>query len=104
MKEIEQIDKTSEEVQAVKPIIKKSKLIGKLTPQKGHKCYEINVKTGEINEAKYSYVGYDLNGLVKKEIATKENCVYITALNKANAGKKMKKMIQDRIYSLINKK
>jgi cytochrome c2 len=104
MKELQQIDKTSKEVQALKPIIKKSKLIGKLIPQKGHKCFEINVKTGEINEAKYSYVGFDLNGKVRRDIATKENCVYITALNKANAGKKMKKMIQDRIYSLITKK
>lgn len=104
MKELEHIDKTSEEIQAVKPIIKEEKLIGKLIPKKGHRCYEINVKTGEMNEVVFSRNDVTFLGKRVREIKTKPDCVYITALNKRNAGEKMKKMIQQRIYSLINKK
>lgn len=104
MKELEQIDKTSEEIQAVKPIIKENQLIGKLIPKKGHRCYEINVKTGEMNEVVFDRNDITFLGKRVREIKTKPDCVYITALNKRNAGEKMKKMIQQRIYSLLNKK
>lgn len=105
MKELEQIDKTYEEIQAVKPIIKENQLIGRLIPKKGHRCYEINVKTGEMNEVVFDRNDITILGQKVREIKTKPDCVYVTALNKRNAGEKMKKIIQQKIYSmLINKK
>jgi hypothetical protein len=91
MKELEQIDKISEEI--VKPIKKELKLIGTLRPQKGHKCFEINTITNEISEATFfeDYVSmFSSSYERKKKLKVKEDCVYITALNQKNALKKYK--------------
>ena len=91
MKELEQYNKISEEIQAVKPIKKENKLVGRLKPQRGHKCFEINTITNKIYEAEFfeDYVSmFSSSYERKKKLKVKENCVYITALNIKNAYKK----------------
>lgn len=97
MKELENYSKVSKEIKAVKPIQKQTELIDTLLPQKGHKCFEINRSTGEINEAVFKTedvvfrMSTVLHGSVQKKLVVKENHVYITALNKQNALKKYQK-------------
>jgi hypothetical protein len=95
MKELEKYNKISTEIKATIPIKKKTKLLGSLYPQKGHKCFEINNLTLEINEAKFESVTINITSIsqenyVNKKLLVKENCTYITALNKKNAMKKFK--------------
>jgi len=95
MKELEQYSKVSEEIKAVKPIKKELKKIGSINPQRGHKCWQINKLTNEIIEAEYfdDYITMFSNSYErKKKLKIKENCFYITALNKQNALKKYKQI------------
>jgi hypothetical protein len=76
---------------------KKSNYLGSIRQQNGHKCFEINTKTGEVNEANYEqikakYTTAKSIGIVRK-IIVKEDCLYITALNKKNAIRKLMKRI-----------
>lgn len=94
MKELEQYTKINEDIQVVKPIKKELKLLNSIKPQKGHKCFEINTITNEIAEAEFfeDYVSmFSSSYERKKKIRIKENCIYITALNKENALKKYNK-------------
>lgn len=94
MKELEKYEKINTESEIVVPIKKELKLIGTLKPQKGHKCFEINTITNEISEAEFyeDYVSmFSSSYERKKKLKVKENCIYITALNKKNAMKKFKK-------------
>lgn len=97
MKELEHYSKINEDIQVVKPIKKELKLLGSLKPQKGHKCFEINLNTNEISEATYveseivvltSNADYKIN----RKVNVKQDCIYITALNKENAIKKLNKL------------
>lgn len=84
------------EIVALKPIEKKHKLIGRMKPQRGQKVFEINCTEGTVNEAEfleeaYSYIDAisgNLSNGVRKKILSKDNCMYIVALNKKNALKK----------------
>jgi hypothetical protein len=72
-------------------IKKELKLLGSLNPQRGHKCFEVNTITNEVSEAEFfeDYVAmFSSSYERKKKLRVKENCVYITALNKKNAIKK----------------
>lgn len=93
MKELENYNKTSTEIRAIKPIKKASLLLGTIYPKKGHICFEINTITHEIKEVEYEEVTIDIKSISgenykRKKLLTKENCTYITALNKKNALKK----------------
>ena len=94
MKELEQYEKINTETEIVVPVKKELKLIGTLIPKRGHKCFEINTITNEISEAEFyeDYVSMFSSSYERKmKLKVKENCVYITALNKQNALKKYKK-------------
>lgn len=96
MKELEQYFKISDSTEIVKPIKKEDKLIGTLKPQRGHKCFEINAITSEVLEAEFfeDFVSmFSSSYERRKKLKIKENCIYITALNKANAFKKYKSII-----------
>ena len=92
MKQLENHSKVSKEIRVVKPIQKQKQLLDTLHPHRGHQCFEINTISGEINLAIFesSDVHFNLQsgGYVQKKLMTKENHVYITALNKDNALKK----------------
>ena len=99
MKELENYNKVSNEIKAVKPIKKEFWLLGTLYPQRGHKCFEINLTTKEANEVVYDEVTAEITSIsgesfIRKKISTKENCTYITALNKKNA---LKKFFRDKL-------
>ena len=81
-------------VHAQKQIEKQHKLIQSLTPYKGHTLFEINCTTGEIVEPEYEVEAIDFIAAAKGNIAKrrkviiKENCLYVSCLNKTNARKK----------------
>lgn len=73
---------------------KEFKLIGSQKYHNGHKCWEYNTETKEIKEAEYERTDIEWNkvGELKhrsKRVIVKENCIYVTALNKQNALKKI---------------
>lgn len=85
MKEIELNNKDNIEVSIKKQQQKQYTLIGNLTPHEGHTIYEINIETLDIQKAKFLTTTYYMFGENKKEIAVKQNCVYVAALNEKNA-------------------
>ena len=66
-------------------------LIGHIVPHDGHIMWEISHETEDIQAAKYQNTTYILGEEIKKEILTKPNHSYISALNKTNALKKYRK-------------
>jgi len=88
MKELELKDKEKIEVVANQKKQIERELVGYLMPYNGHKVWEINIETGEIDEAKYAVANYDVFGENKKEIVIKDGFYYVSALNKQNAYKK----------------
>jgi len=76
---------------------KQLKFVGQQRPYSGHKCFEVNLSTGEINLAEFKEEAISFedakNGIIsgKKKVIIKDNCVYITALNKKNVIKKLNK-------------
>jgi hypothetical protein len=68
--------------------------IGRLVPHKGHNIYEVNVVEGTIELAEFEQKAFDFNGtnqVGKKSILMKDQCLYVSALNKINACKKILK-------------
>ena len=63
-------------------------LLSSIKPSKGHICYEFNTITKDIREAKFEKTDIDWNTAVSgdysklKKIIAKQDCIYITALNK----------------------
>lgn len=75
---------------AEKQIEKKTVFLGREFLRPGHRCFEINTTTLAVTETQYERVVY-FNEPDARKILTKENCVYINALNAANALKVYKK-------------
>jgi hypothetical protein len=84
MKETEPNHKDITEQHAEKQIEKKTVLVGSKKLRPGHKCFEINIFTEEVAEAKYEAVAhYHLK--FKRKIIIKIGHVYVNALNAKNA-------------------
>lgn len=70
-------------------------LVHRIHPHSGHKCFEYNTVTKEIRLADFKEESVSFEAAQRGEIAPKrtvvikENCVYVTALNKRNALKKL---------------
>ncbi len=83
-----------------KEVEKQLKLIGTLKPKRGHTLFEINFKEGTIVEAEIEQQDIHFqkakNGRMSsnKKVIQKENCIYIPALNKKNASKKLLKLLE----------
>jgi hypothetical protein len=94
-------DKKKTELTVQKQQQVERELIGHIVPHSGHRIYEINIKTLDIQEADFlkweTLHLADLLNLKNKgktpnlEILTREGYAYVSALNKANALKKYKK-------------
>jgi len=98
MKELEIRSKDRLELKAEIPVKAERKFLGSVLPKRGHSCFEINLKTGEVCLAEFESQDaiFPLDGEVaraSKVVVRRENCVYVTALNKKNAEKKVKKML-----------
>lgn len=65
--------------------LKDRKKVGHLKPHKGHTTFEYNHATGKLNVAEIKTTDEG-----KKFIDVKEDCIYISALNRKNAFKKLK--------------
>lgn len=82
-----------------KQIEKQHKLVNQIIPFKGHTLFEINCTTGKIEEPEYEMVAADYQEAVngedgkRRKIIVKENCLYISCLNKTNAKKKFLKYL-----------
>lgn len=87
------------EVHSQKEIDKEQKLVSRIVQYKGHTLFEINCTTGEIGEPEYKVDAVDFASAAKGEIrkarkvVTKENCLYISCLNKKTAKKKFIKYL-----------
>jgi hypothetical protein len=58
----------------------------------GGKIFEYDPTTGEVSEAKYRISDeYVLGGNNSKKLDTKKGCIYVEALNAANAVKRLKR-------------
>jgi hypothetical protein len=77
-------------------------LIGKIQPFSGHRLWEINNETLEIELAKFSTVKINWGSGVRKEIITMKGFSYISALNKKSALKKFHKGINGSKPALEN--
>lgn len=91
-KEIEVV----ESVNDVKPSEKK--YLGTILKKPNHHLYEVNTKTGEIKPAEYDdkkaiRLGSDggCEKVKKRELTINENCLYISAMNKKNVVKILKR-------------
>lgn len=108
MKELDKpvLIKEKVEVFAQKEIEKQLKLIGHIRPHKGQTVFEINCSTAEIKKAEFKTVDVHFNLAAKKDfsphkkIVANENCIYIVALNKANALKKFFKILPHAINKI----
>jgi len=84
-------------VKEIKHEEKKEVKQGAIKMHKGHTLFEINLKTKEINEAVFKSVDYVVTDTTmnqaSKKIIENENCIYIPALNKNSALKKLFKKI-----------
>lgn len=70
--------------------------IGSIKPKNGHIVFEINVLTLEIVPAKFDELAIlkFTSEKLKRTITINKDCVYISALNKENALKKFRKVIE----------
>ena len=98
MKQLENIQADKTELAVIKPV-KKDILLGKIRPQKGHTCYELNVITGAFNVATFDNEAVEFTKAIKgdlsrkKKLTMKPDCLYATALNVKNAQKVFARML-----------
>lgn len=109
MKETEFKIEEKQEVVAMQQQESKTVLINRLKPESGHRLFEYDTKDNTIRYAEFRKEAVDFvsaqKGMagVKKSVIMKESCIYISALNKKNADKKLSKMAGFKIVSTFNK-
>lgn len=72
------------------------RLVAQMKVKKGLKVFYCDMDTGEVNELevkKKVAIGYDKKVKKSNEAQDQKNCIYIQALNKKNAVRKFKKLI-----------
>ena len=101
MKVEQLIQDNPDKLQVVQQVpVKTETMIDSIHPHKGHTLFEINCSTGEITPAKYEQIDGLFSGDgVRKKVFIKENCLYISCLNKKSALKKYTAWIADRLMS-----
>lgn len=96
------IQDSPDKLQVVQQVpVKTETLVDSIQPFKGHTLFEIDCSTGNIVVAKYEEINATLHGGTKKKIIIKENCLYISCLNKKSALKKYTAWMADRLMSNI---
>lgn len=96
MKEFEGVfqEKDKMELSIQKKQQKEKEFVGKIIPHAGHKVYEINNKTLEVELAKYELKTFIIGGNHNNpEIIIRNGFSYVSALNQKNALKKYKQGI-----------
>ena len=97
MKELLQHIKPEVSLQSQKQITKRKELVDILIPKPGMKLWELNKKTGKIEQVEFEsknivYTGKPINH-IRYSITQKENCLYCVAINYENAEKKLLKKL-----------
>ncbi len=102
MKETQLQSKEEIKLHAEKQIEKQTKLVFRMRPHYGHKCWQYNRDTQELSLAEFESQAIDFkaaaNGEValKRKIVVKDNCIYVTALNKKNALKHVNNQLKEK--------
>lgn len=99
MKDFEVKDQITPTTELVSPTNQKKevKYVGSSKLHKGLILFEVNVQTHEINPALVKQVAViDLKSVTSNRhvVITKPGCMYVQAINKANALRKFKKHIE----------
>ena len=71
--------------------------LGSISPNKGHRLFQLNTETGEVTEAHVEGKIVEMpNGRkeIRKQVFIREKFLYISALNKKNAIKRFARMAQ----------
>jgi hypothetical protein len=72
-----------------------TKFLGSVSPNKGHKIYQLDTETGEISEAHVEGKVIELpdgRKEIRKQIFVRDKFLYVSALNKRNAVKRFARM------------
>jgi hypothetical protein len=86
-----------------KEVDKKLNKIGTVTPHRNHILFSINNKTYEIKRAVFAQQDAQFTtGPQNKKVIVEKDCVYLSALNKKNLIKKLRKLTPDSIEEIIN--
>ena len=95
---IKDLDSVKTEIGQEKKQEKKRVFQQRIRPRKGHTLFEYDLEKQTIVKAKYDktdLINWDAALLntdnFKKEVTTKENCIYISALNLKNVNKILKR-------------
>jgi hypothetical protein len=95
MEEITRYRLDSKEIKEIRNIQSEYTLVGSIKPKKNHRVFEYNFETKEIKEAIYleANITYSLDGnhIKKRKIVKNKGCIYVSALNKKNALKRINK-------------
>lgn len=88
-------------------------MVAQISPHPGHKVWEFDLQTGQLNEPKYERVEAKLEPVAihskarpvtmqantHKKVIQRDNCLYCSALNKKNAIKKFVPMYEELVQS-----
>lgn len=72
-----------------------TKFLGSVSPNKGHRIYQLDTETGEISEAHVEGKVIELpdgRKEIRKQIFVRDKFLYVSALNKRNAVKRFARM------------
>lgn len=72
-----------------------TKFLGSVSPNKGHRIYQLDTETGEISEAHVEGKIIELpdgRKEIRKQIFVRDKFLYVSALNKRNAVKRFARM------------
>jgi len=97
------ISDNPDKLQVVQQVpVKTETLVDSIRPFRGHTLFEIDCSTGNIVAAEYEQIDGLFSGTgVRKKVIIKENCLYISCLNKKSALKKYTAWMADRLMSNI---
>lgn len=89
---------TKERTEEIREVQEKRKetYVGSVTPQRGHRMFEYDIETKALIDAVFEQQDIVWNPNVdqvtpRRKIVMKPNCLYVSALNKKNAIKHLKK-------------
>jgi len=75
---------------------KKRQLLRTLKPHRGHTVFEYNTVTGKLSKAAFDEISADFSNpdSKRKSITVNKDCIYLSALNRKNAFKKLYRYLE----------
>jgi hypothetical protein len=81
--------------EVVKEVPKEKILIASIRPQKGQFLWQFNLRTKELKKREDFHSTAQYNGGARKKIDREPDCLYVVAINKENAARKLNKLIDE---------